>query len=187
MSKKWQNINRTWLQSPTRARQPQRTAPFSDSRGGRLYLSFYNRKAIYHLAILRCNSHSSACKVQMTSSHPSKLTHSQWWIVQHWFWLCHVGCSSQWSVPEIGRIFPGRQQSFHRLQDLKKWKLSSLLEFTPTHIVWKLLKMSHFNFWVLVFSTNFCPFKTDLSGNTVWPQASGFQKLAKIDHFGIFN
>ena len=26
-----------------------------------------------------------------------------------------------------------------------------------------------------------------LSGNTVWPQASGFQKLAKIDYFGIFN
>ena len=26
-----------------------------------------------------------------------------------------------------------------------------------------------------------------LSGNTVWPQTSGFQKLAKSDHFGIFN
>ena len=32
--------------------------------------------------------------------------------------------------------------------------------------------------WILAFSTNFCPIKTDLSGNTVWPQASGFQKLA---------
>ena len=31
------------------------------------------------------------------------------------------------------------------------------------HIVWKLLKMSH-----LKFSTNFCPFKFDMSGNTVW-------------------
>ena len=28
--------------------------------------------------------------------------------------------------------------------------------------------------------------KIDLSGNTVWPQASGFQKLAKIDHFWHF-
>jgi len=36
---------------------------------------------------------------------------------------------------------------------------------------------------ILAFSTNFCPFKTDLSGNTVWPQASGFQKLAKMHHF----
>ena len=26
-----------------------------------------------------------------------------------------------------------------------------------------------------------------LSGNTVWPQASGSQKLAKIDHFWLFN
>ena len=39
--------------------------------------------------------------------------------------------------------------------------------------------------WVLAFSNNFCPIKTDLSGNTVW-QASGFQKLAKMDHFWHF-
>ena len=52
--------------------------------------------------------------------------------------------------------------------------------------VWKLLKMSHLNFWILAFSANFCPIKTDLSGNTVWPQASGFQKLAKMDHFWHF-
>ena len=38
-------------------------------------------------------------------------------------------------------------------------------------------------FDILAFSTNFCPIKSDLSGNTVWPQASGFQKLAKMDHF----
>ena len=42
------------------------------------------------------------------------------------------------------------------------------------------------NFWTLTFSTNFCPIKTDLSGNTVWPQALGFQKLAKMDHFWHF-
>ena len=54
------------------------------------------------------------------------------------------------------------------------------------HIVWKLLKMSHLNFWFLAFSTNFCPIKIDLSGNTVWPQASGFQKLAKMDYFWRF-
>ena len=32
-------------------------------------------------------------------------------------------------------------------------------------------------FFILAFPTNFCPIKTDLSGNTFWPQASGFQKL----------
>ena len=31
--------------------------------------------------------------------------------------------------------------------------------------------MSHFG-----ILTIFCPIKIDLSGNTVWPQASGFQK-----------
>ena len=30
-------------------------------------------------------------------------------------------------------------------------------------------KMSHLNFSSLVFSINFCPIKTDLSGNSVWP------------------
>ena len=44
--------------------------------------------------------------------------------------------------------------------------------------------MSHLNFWILAFFNNFCPIKTDLSGNTVRPQASDFQKLAI---FGIFN
>ena len=29
---------------------------------------------------------------------------------------------------------------------------------------------------------NFCPIQRDLSGNTVWPQATGFQKLVKMDH-----
>ena len=44
-----------------------------------------------------------------------------------------------------------------------------------------MLSRRHLNFWILAFSTNFCPIRTSLSGNTVWPKASGFQKLAKID------
>ena len=49
----------------------------------------------------------------------------------------------------------------------------------PYHSVSKLSKMSHFNFLIW----NFCPIKTDLSGNSFLPQSSVFQKLAKIDHF----
>ena len=37
--------------------------------------------------------------------------------------------------------------------------------------------------WILAFSTNFCPIKTDLSGKNSWPQASGFQKLTIFDIF----
>ena len=37
--------------------------------------------------------------------------------------------------------------------------------------------------WIL----QFWPIKSDLSGNTVWTQASGFQKLAKLTIFGISN
>ena len=40
--------------------------------------------------------------------------------------------------------------------------------------------------WILAFSTNFWPIKTDISGNTVWHQALCFQKLAKMDHFWHF-
>ena len=43
-----------------------------------------------------------------------------------------------------------------------------------------------FLFWILAFSTNLYPIRIDMSGNTVWPQASGFQKLAKMDHFWHF-
>ena len=38
--------------------------------------------------------------------------------------------------------------------------------------------MSHYNFLFLAFSTNNCCFKSDSSGNPVWPKASGFQKVA---------
>ena len=58
--------------------------------------------------------------------------------------------------------------------------------FTIKHTVWKLLKMSHLIFLILAFSPIFGPIQADLSGNTVWPQASGFQKLAKMDHFWPF-
>ena len=55
-------------------------------------------------------------------------------------------------------------------------------EIVNQHSVWKSPK----KFCILAFFTNFCPIKVDLSGNTVWPQASGFQKLAKMDHFWHF-
>ena len=52
---------------------------------------------------------------------------------------------------------------------------------------WKTLKSLTGTFGILAFFTNFCPIKTDLSGNTVWPQTSVFQKLVKMSIFGIFN
>ena len=67
----------------------------------------------------------------------------------------------------------------------KNWK-GHILCFDPPQIVWKSPKMSHLNFTILAFSTIFWPIKTDMSGNTVWPQASGFQNLAKRDLFGHF-
>ena len=46
--------------------------------------------------------------------------------------------------------------------------------------------MSHFKFWILAFSINFCPNKIDLSDNSVFPPASVFQKLGKLIILGDF-
>ena len=50
----------------------------------------------------------------------------------------------------------------------------------------KLLKMSHLSFSILEFSIIFCLIKIDLSGNSVWLQTSGFQKLIKMNHIWHF-
>ena len=42
-----------------------------------------------------------------------------------------------------------------------------------------------FQFWH--FLRIFCPIKIDMSGTTVWPQLSGFQKLAKMNYFWHFS
>ena len=55
----------------------------------------------------------------------------------------------------------------------------------PTHWL-KITENVVFNFFILAFFTHFSTIKIDLSGNTVWTQASDFQKLAKIDDFGHF-
>ena len=78
-------------------------------------------------------------------------------------------------------IFQPYSQSFRRAQNIL-WNCLFKSEFgrfsrrkcrktifvkswvsEPNHIFWKLLKMSHLNFSILAFSTNFCPIKNDLS------------------------
>ena len=81
------------------------------------------------------------------------------------------------------------------------FKALSLVKFSYTSVIWlrykyvgwlgynissQCLKMTQnvsFECSILAFSTNFCPFKTDLSGNTVWPQASVFKNLSNFWHF----
>ena len=62
--------------------------------------------------------------------------------------------------------------------DFKSLKKASV--FRKTNIPGKLLKMSHLKFSILASSTNFCPFRTDLSGNAIWPQASDFYNFTKL-------
>ena len=68
--------------------------------------------------------------------------------------------------------------------------------FSLLHSVEKSIKKSHtillyskcriLNVSIKAFSTNFCLIKSYLSGNTVWLQASDFQKLAKLTIFLAF-
>ena len=76
-------------------------------------------------------------------------------------------------------------------KNCKKWyKMSQIPFWNPSKIVYHFWRentlFENVAFLILTFSTDFCPIKTDLPGNTVWPQSSGFQKLTKIDHFQHF-
>ena len=44
-----------------------------------------------------------------------------------------------------------------------------------------------YEFFNLGISINFCPIEIGLSGSTVWPQASIFQNIAKLNNFDIQN
>ena len=102
-------------------------------------------------------------------------------------WNGYCEMNTHFDVSDINHLWPrirGCCQRLLRMMHTHNRTLFSPFSFTASHIVWKLLKMSQLNFWILAFSTNFCPIKTDLSGNTVWPQASDFQKYTI---FGIFN
>ena len=65
------------------------------------------------------------------------------------------------------------------------------LFFTPRSLILRLEPhlfefLCKNNISILAFSTNFCHITTDLSGNTIWPQASSCQKLDKTDDFLAF-
>ena len=68
--------------------------------------------------------------------------------------------------------FHVRNEDVHNVE--KSWKKS--------HSSLKITQNVTFEFSVLTFTTNFC-LKIDLSGNTVWPKTSCFQKLAKSTTF----
>ena len=67
-----------------------------------------------------------------------------------------------------------------RIRHRKEWKRIHFAIAIASHCL-KITQNVAFE-----FSTNFCPIKNDLSGNTVGPQASGFQKFAKMDRFWHF-
>ena len=69
---------------------------------------------------------------------------------------------------------------------LQKKEKKSRKYFRNFFLCLKITQNVAFDLLNFAFSTNFCPVETDLAGNTVWPQALCFQKLAKMTIFGIF-
>ena len=53
--------------------------------------------------------------------------------------------------------------------------------------VWKLLKMSYLKFFNFDIFQQFLVYKNDLSGNTVWLQASWLKNSPKLTIFSIFD
>ena len=89
---------------------------------------------------------------------------------------------------ENAKKFLGRENELYKVSEQKTPENHKILLgiLAKTHSVWKSLKMSHLIFYILAFSANFFAIKTILSGNTVWPKASGFRKVVKMDHFWHF-
>ena len=128
----------------------------------------------------------------------SKITSwkSLWWIARKRFPISSSCCSWQPEEHESFNFFFSPLS--HTFSEWNGWICQQLgilardqrLFVTPAHwyffpfpmadlrpMVWKLPKMSRLNF---------CPIKSNLSGNPVWPPASGFQPLAPMDHLGPF-
>ena len=111
---------------------------------------------------------------------------------QSWIWWQNI--ASHWMASNIPHLcfHPHSVWNSHKNVSIEELcqNETCLGIFIPyeiyPHCVWKSSKMSHLNFSIMAFSINFCPIVSDLSGNTVWPQASGFQKPAKIDYFCHF-
>ena len=89
-------------------------------------------------------------------------------------------CSFQrlWLFPQrlMGTLATSYLAFFFRVIFIGRALQSLQKHLTSLHIVWKRIKMSHFDFRLWHFPPVFCPFESGMSGNTVWLQASGFQK-----------
>ena len=96
------------------------------------------------------------------------------WLNKYTMYKVHVAHNFDWQASES--IIE------HVLQDKHKLILISIQTFLYILIYTSFENCSKYRIWILAFCTNFCPIKTDLSGNTVWPQALDFQKFTKMDH-----
>ena len=104
-------------------------------------------------------------------------THFSWFSFQHLIYLLN----RQQNIKKI-KIPTSNIRDKNKQSTILAIILGDLLTLSK-RIVWTSLKMSHFNFSFLAFSTNFSHIIFDKSGNTIWPQASGLA----IDVAGISN
>ena len=103
-----------------------------------------------------------------------------WWSIMSIRCVCSIAEKCLWYFHQgvIANTIPGVQiiPLYNELQKMKKISNHS------THIFLKITQ-NVLLIWILAFSTSSCPIEIDLSGNTVWLQASVPRKIDKLTHF----
>ena len=105
-------------------------------------------------------------------------------------WSFRICFGPQWGCREQEQDSKQRNADFywHFYESLFEYKMRKILvAFVSNEKTLSTLFENHSKcrIWILYF-WHFPPI-FDLFGNTVWPQVSAFQKLAKLAIFGIFN
>ena len=138
------------------------------------------KKVVYHLLHFLCRIKSI---IRGRSGQNSAIA-SQVFIaaIINWFWVV----SKVWGPKPSTTIQLETKNVFGKFKTWFTIFITTLFQksiFCPLKNCQKCrIKVFHFP-PILAFTINFCPFKSDLSGSIVWQQASGFLKLAKMDHF----
>ena len=97
-------------------------------------------------------------------------------------------CWCYFTISTLNGEFSNTEKIDFNGRDINGWTLiwtHSLIDKHPVSQCLEITQIVSFKFFNFDIFHHFCPIKIDLSGNSVWLQTSGFQKLAKVLAFFI--
>ena len=145
-------------------------------------------KLHYYTFFLKYIDHPSKTNWRQKCTRHATRTFFMTWTMDHINFLLRLACCSKWwnwILPDV----QFKKRPRRRSHTLSKVIILSInhhyrIFFLETKLFFKFWWEWIFNFDIV---HQFLPsIESDLSGNTVWLQASSFQKLAKLIIFGIF-